>query len=90
MRFVRSVVLAIIFLCTASIHAESEYCIQPESLVLISGKLYMKLEQTLIPLSRIQYVEGGVIAVPEAGMMLVHCSRCNEWYIAQFGHHCDG
>ncbi len=67
-----------------------EHCIHPDMLQLVAGKLYMSCEDVLVPLKSVRYTDEGVFAITKKALMLVHCPKCNRFYILQFGHECNG
>lgn len=87
--------LYVFFICFLSIfgYAESDdknkYYINPDDLRLISGKMFLVVDNSYVPLKNITYSEDGIIAEMEAAFLLP-CTECGGWYILGFQHNCNG
>lgn len=61
-----------------------EYCISPNDLALISGKLFLNCAGALVPITNLRYEGETVFVTPKAYLYL--CPRCNK--MAGFFHVC--
>lgn len=62
-----------------------EYCVNPNDLALISGKLFLNCSSVLVPLNSLRYEEKVVFVTPKAYGMY-KCPLCKEWVF--IGHDC--
>lgn len=61
-----------------------EYCVNPNDLALISGKLFLNCAGALMPITNLRYEGETVFVTPKAYLYL--CPNCLE--LAGFGHVC--
>lgn len=62
-----------------------EYCVSPNNLALISGKLFLNCAGALMPITNLRYEGETVFVTPKAYLYL--CPNCRK--LAGFGHVCS-
>lgn len=62
-----------------------EYCVNPNDLALISGKLFLNCSSGLVPINNLRYENNAVFVTPKAYGMY-KCPLCNLWVF--IGHDC--
>lgn len=67
----------------------NKYCVNPDYLQLISGKLFLLCDSMLVPLKSVSFCEEKVFVEPEA-VILLPCPLCGGWYIEDIPHDCNG